>query len=229
MPAKLIDSDGHEHLLVGDKPVIIGRLEKRCQVVLAHESVSREHAKIFTRGATYTIADLNSANGTFVNGQRVTRHDLAPGDSVTLGKVTLRFAIEPDAAAVDEITLEAAADPPPSPPLATRAAATTAAADPFAGDPDVAAAEVSWQRREPAGAPPSMPAIKQRDEILQFHAQPRTARGGWLGQDLAQRPLWFQALLLLCALLLAGALFVSVRTVASKIFGAAAETNDGAQ
>jgi two-component system, NtrC family, sensor kinase len=47
--------------------------------------VSRHHAEIRRSDDTYTLFDLGSSNGTYVNGRRIQRHTLASGDQVQLG------------------------------------------------------------------------------------------------------------------------------------------------
>lgn len=55
-------------------------------------TVSSHHARIFTYFCVSYIEDLNSTNGTYVNGKRVKKHLLKPGDSVHLGKY--QFVVE---------------------------------------------------------------------------------------------------------------------------------------
>ena len=62
-------------------------------IALADAKVSRTHARVECGAADCTITDLGSANGTRVNGARVERATLAPGDVITLGDSTLRFEI----------------------------------------------------------------------------------------------------------------------------------------
>jgi pSer/pThr/pTyr-binding forkhead associated (FHA) protein len=59
--------------------------------------ISRHHAAILRAGATTIVEDLNSTNGTYVNGVRITRRALKDGDLVTLGKTEFRFTIKPPA------------------------------------------------------------------------------------------------------------------------------------
>src|SRR5580698_4164512 len=56
--------------LTGD-PQIIGRDAERCQIVIPHHAVSREHAKITSQNGSYYIEDLKSRNHTFVNSKQV--------------------------------------------------------------------------------------------------------------------------------------------------------------
>lgn len=54
-------------------------------------AVSRNHAQIVRNGDQYILEDLNSNNGTFVNGVRVQSHVLKDGDNILLGKHILQF------------------------------------------------------------------------------------------------------------------------------------------
>ncbi|HEV2105975.1 MAG TPA: FHA domain-containing protein, partial [Candidatus Eisenbacteria bacterium] len=54
-------------------------------VVFADGQVSRNHAVLERRGRIVELADLNSENGTFVNGERISRRVLADGDRISLG------------------------------------------------------------------------------------------------------------------------------------------------
>ena len=57
--------------------------------------MSRQHAKVLEDRGVYRVVDLKSANGTFVNGQRVTEHTLVNGDSIRLGATVLTFQMTP--------------------------------------------------------------------------------------------------------------------------------------
>jgi hypothetical protein len=61
-------------------------------IVIADETLSREHARLHHDGTRVTVVDLGSRNGTRVNGYRtVGAHQLRDGDLVQLGAVDLRF------------------------------------------------------------------------------------------------------------------------------------------
>lgn len=60
-------------------------------IQLHDTEVSRRHAEIRRTGATFTITDLTSSNGTYVNGQQVTVRELANGDEVQLGGTHMLF------------------------------------------------------------------------------------------------------------------------------------------
>lgn len=51
-------------------------------LVLDNKRISRVHAILLTVGEVLLLVDAGSTNGSFVNGQRVTRHELAAGDVV---------------------------------------------------------------------------------------------------------------------------------------------------
>jgi hypothetical protein len=74
-----------------DDEHLIGRLSD-CTVVVSDGNTSRHHARINRSGTGFVIVDLNSTNGTFVNGERVLAdHRLDDGDIITVGSVSLRF------------------------------------------------------------------------------------------------------------------------------------------
>lgn len=78
---------------LADGPTEIGR-EPDCEVFLNHADVSRRHARILVKGATVTVEDLESRNGTLVNGKRVTAPKrLENGDTITFGTVETTIEI----------------------------------------------------------------------------------------------------------------------------------------
>ena len=74
--------------------VSIGR-EAGNTVQLDDNEVSRRHAEIRRVGESFTVADLKSSNGTFVNNRRIERADLRSGDQILVGRSVLAFAREP--------------------------------------------------------------------------------------------------------------------------------------
>ena len=73
-----------------EQMVTIGRLADNI-VVLDHPSVSSHHACVFSDGEQCIVEDLQSTNGTFVNGRRVTRRTLRNGDVVVVGTHKIVF------------------------------------------------------------------------------------------------------------------------------------------
>jgi two-component system cell cycle response regulator len=71
----------------------VGRLAKS-QIHLPFEGVSRSHARLIWKQSTYVLEDLDSANGTFVQGSRVKAHPLVDGDVVQFGpRVVFRYSV----------------------------------------------------------------------------------------------------------------------------------------
>jgi hypothetical protein len=66
----------------------IGR-HRSCDVVLSELEVSRRHAQLRFRDGRWILRDLESTNGTFVNGVRIGRCELRPGDHVSLAGTEL--------------------------------------------------------------------------------------------------------------------------------------------
>jgi hypothetical protein len=74
----------------GDCDLLVGR-GAQCDLQLSDDTVSRCHAKLAFRGGGWVIQDLGSTNGTWVNGRRVGRSQVRPGDRVALGTQPLRI------------------------------------------------------------------------------------------------------------------------------------------
>ena len=70
----------------------LGR-ESRNDIVLEGKGISRTHCCIQNWGQGWMIADLNSSNGTVVNGDNITECRLHPGDRIKIGTVVLRFEL----------------------------------------------------------------------------------------------------------------------------------------
>jgi DNA-binding winged helix-turn-helix (wHTH) protein len=77
---------------------LIGR-DPECDVWVDEKGVSRRHARVRVEGDAFTIEDLGSKNGTFVNGAAVEGpHRISDGDRVRLGPVDLDFRTRSSAA-----------------------------------------------------------------------------------------------------------------------------------
>lgn len=76
---------------LGETAVVAGR-GADCAVQLLDQRASRQHFTITLRDGNYRLTDLDSANGTFLNGKRVRSElPLADGDRIKVGQVTLVF------------------------------------------------------------------------------------------------------------------------------------------
>jgi hypothetical protein len=78
---------------VDTRRVVLGR-SRECDIQVEDANVSRRHAELRQEGATYWVVDLDSTNGIEVNGKRVKRAKLEPGDTFTVGSTELRFTTE---------------------------------------------------------------------------------------------------------------------------------------
>jgi pSer/pThr/pTyr-binding forkhead associated (FHA) protein len=77
-----------------DEPVVsIGRLVSN-DICLEDPFVSRHHCVIRTEGDEYMIEDLNSANGTYVNGELVKACSLTEGAFIRIGSSLFRFRLQ---------------------------------------------------------------------------------------------------------------------------------------
>lgn len=83
--------DGGEVVLPMKAPLlIIGRAED-CSIQLDEPRASRWHCRIDRKGSRFILRDLESRNGTFVNGVRVVQKVLAPGDRIRIGRTEIVF------------------------------------------------------------------------------------------------------------------------------------------
>lgn len=83
-----------------DKGIVTLGRDITNEIVINDPEVSRHHCRLTQGGGGFTIEDLASTNGTFVNGQRLTgARPLSPGDMVGLGE-TVTLAYESSVAAV---------------------------------------------------------------------------------------------------------------------------------
>ncbi len=68
---------------------VLGR-SSECDVVIDDDSVSRVHAELAVRGGECRIRDLDSCNGTLVNGRPIAQACLRRGDVLVVGETTMR-------------------------------------------------------------------------------------------------------------------------------------------
>jgi hypothetical protein len=71
---------------------LIGR-SPECAIFLDDVTVSRRHAELVREGDVFTIRDLGSLNGTYVNRRRIESQALADDDEVQIGKYRLTFLL----------------------------------------------------------------------------------------------------------------------------------------
>ncbi len=80
---------GMVYQVIKEKTTIGSAVE--CDVQLDDEFVSKRHCSLHLEKNAYTITDLDSANGTFVNGRRVAKKRLADGDIIRIGERSYVF------------------------------------------------------------------------------------------------------------------------------------------
>src|SRR5207244_3458608 len=88
---------GRTHELKVDKTTI-GRVEDNT-FQIAEPSVSSHHCEILLRGSDVVVRDLNSTNGTYVNGEKITESVIKPGQTLRLGQIEMRLETESSGAA----------------------------------------------------------------------------------------------------------------------------------
>ncbi len=82
---------------LSDQEIVIGR-NPTTDITLLDEGISREHALVLydEDGPGYVIEDLQSSNGTKVNGKRVRSASLVDGDQIQIGQTLFRFVLIKD-------------------------------------------------------------------------------------------------------------------------------------
>lgn len=101
---RLVGQDSE--LVIGDGEHIIGR-DPGAHLRIDSPKVSRRHARVFVRGGELWIEDLDSKNGTFVNGHRITgAQHIAPESEIRVGPFVLRVCEDAALSATETGTLE---------------------------------------------------------------------------------------------------------------------------
>lgn len=95
MIAQLIPLDGSQPIAISRDLTLVGRKRGLCDVILNTSSVSKLHCAIAKTDGLLFIRDLGSTNGTKVNGQRVTRGALLPGDELAFASARFRVHMGP--------------------------------------------------------------------------------------------------------------------------------------
>jgi hypothetical protein len=85
----LVLADGNR-VVLGAEPVVIGRLPE-CGIVLSDPNVSRRHSEVKRQGSDIVVVDLQSTNGTRVNGVPVRERVLEDGDEIMVGTTPIRY------------------------------------------------------------------------------------------------------------------------------------------
>lgn len=106
MEAKLIPVLGGKPINITSDLVLVGRKHGLCDLILEKASVSKLHCLIVKTDGLLFVRDLGSTNGTKVNGQRVTRGALLPGDELAFASVRYRVHLGPGDPQIDDDSVE---------------------------------------------------------------------------------------------------------------------------
>ena len=107
MPRLVVLSEGltgRSHELKAEKTTV-GRVEENA-FQIPDSSVSSRHCEILLQGNDVVIRDLNSTNGTFINGQQITEATLKPSQILRLGQVEVRLESDQPPSAQKKMTLD---------------------------------------------------------------------------------------------------------------------------
>ncbi|MCA8993331.1 MAG: FHA domain-containing protein [Planctomycetaceae bacterium] len=118
LSAKLIPLDGSPPITIDREVTIVGRKPGLCDIVIEDGSISKLHCALAKTDGLLFVRDLGSTNGTKVNGQRVSRGALLPGDEVAFAAKKFRVHLgpgEPEVTSYDR-TEEIESYPLPDPP-----------------------------------------------------------------------------------------------------------------
>lgn len=105
MDVKLVmfrDNGERREFPLGTGITTIGRKDD-CDIRIPLGEVSRHHAELRRTSDGVQIRDLGSANGTFVNNERVKQHRLSPGDHLVIGPVVFTVQINGEPAAIHPV------------------------------------------------------------------------------------------------------------------------------
>jgi len=192
-------TDKREYALEEGKTYLMGR-SREAAVIVKDKLASRNHCKVTATGPEeWTVADLGSSNGTYVNRQRITTRILSHGDTVQIGSAMLEFRLLSATTAPTVITPheapesapprpQAAAAPPlppvaPTPPPVPPQAAQVPSPQPPQPTPRPRAA--APQPRTPPPAPPQPKAKEGADEDIRglFEFLDKVGKGGKPSDD----------------------------------------------
>lgn len=91
-----LEEAGYETITIADFPFFIGKLRKNVDYCLKKEVVSRYHAKITREEDKYFLTDLNSTNGTFLNGEALMTYqqrEIKSGDEISFANIRYQFMV----------------------------------------------------------------------------------------------------------------------------------------
>lgn len=96
MFAQLVPIGQGKPIVLKNDVILVGRNEEMCELVVNRNSISKLHCLLVKTDGLLFVRDLGSTNGTRVNGQRVTRGALLPGDELAFGSTRFKVELGPD-------------------------------------------------------------------------------------------------------------------------------------
>jgi len=82
--------EGEMYPLLENREIVLGRNPTN-NIFIRDKNVSREHCQIVVTQGSCVLTDLQSTNGTFVNGERVTQRELKAQDEIRIGTTLLQL------------------------------------------------------------------------------------------------------------------------------------------
>jgi len=156
---RLMPAAGGGAIDVDKDKALVGR-DPGCDIVVSDGSVSRKHALVERRSAGWFVVDQGSANGTFLDSQRVAESELHSGQELRFGAVAYKIDIEGEDSATTILTTgpeaTVVAPTPVAPPAPRPAPPAPPPAAPARPVPP-AAAPPPVPRPAPPAAPPPIP------------------------------------------------------------------------
>ena len=98
MLAQLLPVNGGPPVTLHRSITLVGRSPRLCDLPLENKAVSKLHCILVKTDGLVYMRDLGSTNGTRVNGQRVLRGALLPGDQISFSGSAFRVHLAPDSA-----------------------------------------------------------------------------------------------------------------------------------
>jgi pSer/pThr/pTyr-binding forkhead associated (FHA) protein len=103
MSSLLVSLDGHADIPLDRGLIVVGRYH-RCDVRIHSQRVSRHHCCLSREEGAVLVRDLDSTNGTFLNGRRIRNGRLRPGDELQIAHHRYRLVDDPDRVALRAVT-----------------------------------------------------------------------------------------------------------------------------
>ncbi|NLZ83180.1 MAG: FHA domain-containing protein [Clostridiales bacterium] len=91
-----IDTDEYSRIKIKEFPFFVGKGIENVDYSLENEVISRYHAKILREEERFFLIDLNSTNGSFINGEKLLAYKMSPldvGDEIALANIRFKFAL----------------------------------------------------------------------------------------------------------------------------------------